>query len=68
MKVSDNARAAVQSAIDALGFDGLRDYMIARTGKTLTEMADELGISHPTFYAVHNEWVDEHAPEPWPAE
>lgn len=66
MKVSANAREAVQQAIEALGFDGLRPYMLARTGWTLTQMADELGIAHPTFYAVHNEWVDEHAPEPWP--
>lgn len=65
MKVSENSRQSVRAAIEALGFDGLRAYMLARSGKTLTEMADELGIKHPTFYAVHNEWVDKHAPQLW---
>jgi len=45
------------NAIQELGFNSFEDYLCARTGKTLVDMAEELGINSVTFIAYHDRWM-----------
>ena len=51
----------VERAYTALGFGRFDDYLAKRSGKTLVEMAAELGVNERTFIVYHSRWIDEQA-------
>ena len=44
-------------AVKNLGFDTFEDYLCSRTGHTLVQMAEELGVNSVTFIAYHGRWT-----------
>jgi hypothetical protein len=52
---------AVNKAIKGLGYRKFDDYLAARTGKTLVEMAGELQVNEQRFIVFHSRWIDEKA-------
>jgi trehalose-6-phosphatase len=49
--------AKAVSAVKKLGFKTFGDYLETRTGRTLIEMAEELGVNSVTFIAYHGRWM-----------
>lgn len=49
----------IDIAIQAQGFKAFEDYVVARTGWTLVQMAAELGVKEQRFIVYHARWVDE---------
>jgi len=49
----------IDEALRLAGFGSFEDYVVARTGQTLVEMAAELGVKEQRFIVYHARWVDE---------
>jgi|GEM_PF-1651411 len=56
-------RKAVEGAIKKLGYKSFDAYLFDRAGKTLANMADELGVPRPSFTAEHRRHMLERAGE-----
>lgn len=61
---SDAERNVVEEGLRKAGFADLPTFLIAHTGKGLTEQAEVLGVPSQAFIAVHNFWIAETAPSP----
>lgn len=53
----------IDKALRRLRFKSFEDFLVSRTGRTLVEMAEELGVSEQRFIVYHSRWVDEHVPK-----
>lgn len=52
-------RTIVENAYMQRGFKEFADYLAARSGWTLVEMAAELEVKEQTFIVYHSRWIDE---------
>jgi len=62
--MADDTLRALKEAVKGAGYEDLRAFLLAHSGYTLTEMAEVLGVDPGEFVAVHNAWVQRHAPDP----
>ena len=58
-----NPESIVRS-LQTAGYDTLRAFLLDHSGKTLTEMAEVLGVPVQDFIAFHNAWIARNAPDP----
>lgn len=61
MPHSGQPHDTVQEGLDALDLT-MDEFLLANTGKTLTEMAEILNVAAQAFIQVHDAWVRENAP------
>jgi hypothetical protein len=51
----------INKAIRTKGFRKFERYLAANTGKTLVQMAKDLGVNEQRFIVYHSKWLDEQA-------
>lgn len=54
----------VEASLREAGYDTLEEFLLDHPGRSLTEMAEVLGVSVAEFTSYHHAWVMENAPDP----